>query len=75
MIVQQEKEDFKPIIITLETEAEARTLKSIMGCVNGHCQIREIVSVLFKELEKLNIDSYPGSIKQDLLLVNEYEIK
>ena len=35
-VEQKETEQFKPIVITLETLEEAETLMTIMGSISGH---------------------------------------
>jgi hypothetical protein len=70
MKVEQQKPEFEPIVITLETEHEARVLKTLVGSVTGSSIFRDTTSELFNELSQKGIDQYPDKFGSDSGAIN-----
>lgn len=58
MKISQEESVFQPITLTLESEHEARVLKTLLGSVTGDNKFRDVTSQAFSLLSRKGIDIY-----------------
>lgn len=59
MKLERNSSTFEPIIITLESEVEARALRTVLGFVTGSGTIRDLTSKIFWYLDKEGINKFP----------------
>lgn len=69
MKVEQSTE-FQPITITLESEYEARVLKTLVGAVGKTGKFRNITTELYQELDERRIESFPKFDRHSTILID-----
>ena len=62
MKIEQKKAEFQPITITLESEQEARLLKTLLGKTNNTHNLSFINDFYYSIYKQLPVDGYHNSL-------------